>query len=134
MKESILRDKSFDFAFRILNLYKYLRKDHHEYVLSKQVLRSGTSIGANVEEAKHGQSTIDFIHKLSVAQKEAAETAYWLRLLLRGEYINQKLAESMLEDCEEIQKILAASIKTSKTKIKNNDGGRRDSSLTVHNP
>lgn len=118
MKESVLRTKSFDFAFRILNLYKYLQSEHREYVISKQVLRSGTSIGANIEEAKHGQSTIDFIHKLSIAQKEAAETNYWLKLLARGEYINEKLAESMLVDCEEIQKLLTASIKTSKSKLK----------------
>lgn len=121
MKESVLRTKSFDFAFRILNLYKYLQNEHREYVISKQVLRSGTSIGANVEEAKHGQSTIDFIHKLSIAQKEAAETNYWLKLLARGEYINGKLAESMLVDCEEIQKLLTASIKTSKSKLKKGD-------------
>lgn len=123
MKESVLRTKSFDFAFRILNLYKYLQNEHREYVISKQVLRSGTSIGANIEEAKHGQSTIDFIHKLSIAQKEAAETNYWLKLLARGEYINEKLAESMLVDCETIQKLLTASIKTSKSKLKK-DGDR----------
>ncbi len=122
MKESILGTKSFDFAFRILNLYKYLQDEHREYVISKQVLRSGTSIGANIEEAKHGQSMADFVHKLSIAQKEAAETNYWLKLLARGEYLNEKLAESMLADCEELQKILTASIKTSKVKL-NKDRG-----------
>lgn len=85
--------------------------------MSKQVLRSGTSIGANLEEAKHGQSTLDFIHKLSIAQKEAAETSYWLKLLERSEFINDKLATSLLADCEEIQKMLTASIKTSKAKL-----------------
>lgn len=124
MKESILRDKSFDFAFRILNLYKYLQDEHREYVLSKQILRSGTSIGANIEEAKHGQSKIDFIHKLAVAQKEAAETAYWLKLLARGDFLTEKLARSMLADCEEIQKMLAASIKTARARpIKHDQGG-----------
>lgn len=117
MKESVLRDRSFDFAFRILNLYKFLRDEHREYVISKQVLRSGTSIGANIEEARYGQSRSDFIHKLSIAQKEAAETAYWLRLLAKGEFINDKLAESLLNDCEELIKMLAASIKTSKSRL-----------------
>jgi len=117
MKESILREKSFDFAFRILNLYKYLQNEHREYVISKQILRCGTAIGANLEEAKHGQSTLDFVHKLSIAQKEAAETAYWLKLLTRGDYINEKLSTSMRSDCEEIQKMLTASIKTAKASI-----------------
>ncbi|MGD9564418.1 MAG: four helix bundle protein [Pyrinomonadaceae bacterium] len=117
MKESVLRTKSFNFAFRVLNLYKHLQNEHREFVISKQVVPSGTSIGANIEEAKHGQSTIDFIHKLSIAQKEAAETSYWLKLLARGDYINEKLAESLLVDCEEIQKLLTASIKTSKLKL-----------------
>lgn len=121
MKESVLRSKSFDFAFRIVNLYKHLQEKHREYVISKQVLRSGTSIGANIEEAKHGQSTVDFIHKLSIAQKEAAETSYWIKLLGRGAYINEKLANSLLADCEEIQKLLTASIKTSKLKLKKDE-------------
>lgn len=117
MKESVLRDKSFDFAFRIMNLYKYLQSEHKEFVFSKQVLRCGTSIGANIEEAKHGQSTLDFIHKLSIAQKEAAETAYWIKLLRKGEYLTENLSTSLLSDCEEIQKMLTASIKTSKYKM-----------------
>lgn len=76
MKESALRVKSFSFALRVVKLYKHLTVEHKEYVLSKQVLRSGTSIGANIEEAQHGQSPLDFIHKLSIAQKEASETNY----------------------------------------------------------
>lgn len=120
MKESILRDKSFDFAFRIINLYKHLRDEHREYVLSKQVLRSGTSIGANIEEGRYAQSKLDFIHKLSIAQKEAAETSYWLKLLAKGEYINEKLARSMLNDCDEIIRLLASSIKTAKSKLEGN--------------
>lgn len=92
--------------------------EHHEYVLSKQILRSGTSIGANIEESVHAQSKIDFIHKLSIAQKEANETNYWLRLLKDAEYIDGKLAESFLSDCEEIQRLLTASIKTAKSNLK----------------
>lgn len=119
MKDSVLREKSFDFAFRILNLYKYLQNEHKEFVLSKQILRCGTSIGANIEEAKHGQSILDFVHKLSIAQKEAAETSYWIKLLTKGEYLNEKLSSSLLSDCEELQRMLTASIKTSKLKIGN---------------
>ncbi len=94
-------------------------QERREFVLSKQVLRCGTSIGANIEESIHAQSKTDFIHKLSIAQKEANETNYWLRLLKDSEYIDQKLAESFLTDCEEIQRILAASIKTAKSNLKN---------------
>ena len=87
MKESILREKSYQFALRIIKLYKYIIADKTEYVLSKQILRSGTSIGANIEEANQGQSKADFIHKLSIAQKEAFEIDYWLRLLRDSEYL-----------------------------------------------
>ena len=117
MKESILSEKSFAFALRIVQLYKYLTTEHKEYVLSKQVLRSGTSIGANIEEAKHAQSKIDFVHKLSIAQKEASETNYWIRLLSKSDYLNAKLAKSLLDDCDEIQRMLTASIKTSKSNL-----------------
>lgn len=92
--------------------------ERREYVLSKQVLRSGTSIGANIEESVHAQSKVDFIHKLSIAQKEACETNYWLRLLRDSVYIEEKLAESFLKDCEEIQRLLTASIKTAKKNLK----------------
>lgn len=116
MGESILKTKSYDFALRIVKLYKYLAENKKEYVLSKQILRSGTSIGANVEEANQGQSKADFIHKLSIALKEAFETNYWLRILRDSDYLETKIAQSLLEDCEEIQRILTASIKTSKIK------------------
>ncbi len=116
MKESILRDKSYKFALRIVKLSMHLSKEVKEFVLSKQILRSGTSIGANIEEANQAQSKIDFIHKLYIALKEAAETNYWLRLLRDSKLINKKLAESFLTDCEELQKMLTASIKTSKKK------------------
>ena len=118
MKESILSEKSFAFALRIVKLYKYLAAEYKEYVLSKQVLRSGTSIGANVEEAKHARSKIDFVHKLSIAQKEACETNYWLRLLRESDFLNEKLAKSLTDDCDEIQRLLASSIKTAKLNLK----------------
>lgn len=114
MKDSLLRVKSFAFALRTIKLQRYLVERHREYTLSKQVLRSGTSIGANIEESVHAQSTVDFIHKLSIAQKEACETNYWLRLLKEGDILNGKLADSLIPDCEELQKLLAATIKTSK--------------------
>ena len=118
MKESILREKSYQFALRIIKLYKFISTEKKEFVLSKQILRSGTSIGANVEEATQAQSKTDFVHKLSIAQKESAETNYWLRLLRDSEFLTEKQAESLLVDCEEIQKMLTSSIKTSKENLK----------------
>lgn len=118
MSESILSTKSYDFALRIIKLYQFMADERREYVLSKQVLRSGTSIGANIEESVHAQSKVDFVHKLSIAQKEANETNYWLRLLKDAGYIEEKLAESFLIDCEEIQRLLTASIKTAKANLK----------------
>ena len=114
MPESILRSKSYDFALRTVNLSRYLVDNKGEYVLSKQVLRSGTSIGANVEEASQAQSRRDFLHKLSIALKEATETNYWLRLLRDSKTLEKKIADSMISDCEQIQKILSASIRTVK--------------------
>ena len=114
VSESILKSKSYEFALRVVKLYKYLCDEKKEYVLSKQVLRSGTSIGANIEEASQAQSKSDFIHKLSIAHKEAFETNYWLRLLRDSEILENKIAQSLLKDCEEVQKMLTASIKTSK--------------------
>jgi len=118
MKESILREKSYQFALRIIKLYKYIVADKSEYVLSKQILRSGTSIGANIEEANQGQSKADFIHKLSIAQKEAFETDYWLRLLRDSGYLTEAQANSLLDDCRELQKLITASIKTAKNNLK----------------
>lgn len=103
---NVIQEKSFAYALRIVNLYKYLSTEKKEFVLSKQLLQSGTSIGANVEEAIGGQSEKDFISKLSIAYKEARETIYWLRLLYSASYITQEQAESMLSDGEEICKIL----------------------------
>jgi four helix bundle protein len=115
VSESILKTKSYNFALRTIKLYKYLVDEKKEYVLSKQILRSGTSVGANIEEANQAQSKADFVHKLSIAHKEAFETNYWLRLLRDSEILETKIAESLLEDCEEIQRMLTSSIKTSKS-------------------
>ena len=117
MKENVLSVKSYKSALRTVKLCKFMNAEHKEFVLSKQVLRSGTSIGANIEESIHAQSKPDFIHKLSIAQKEASETNYWLRLLRDSDYINEKLAGSMINDCEEVQKLLTASIKTAKSNL-----------------
>lgn len=114
MKESVLREKSYQFALRIVKMCRYLAVEKNEFVLSKQVLRSGTSIGANIEEAGQAESKSDFIHKLSIANKEAFETYYWLRLLRDSEILNEKQAQSLLIDCDEIQKLLVSSIKTAK--------------------
>ncbi len=111
---NVIVEKSFDFAVRIINLYKYLSKEKHEYVLSKQILRCGTSIGANVEEAIGGISKADFIHKLSIAYKESRETEYWLRLFEKTDLIDVKMYESMFKDNKEISKILYSIIRTSK--------------------
>jgi len=110
----VLRDKSYAFALRIIKLYKYLSESNREYVLSKQILRSGTSIGANVVEATQGQSRMDFVSKLSISLKESFETEYWLNLLRDSEYLSKAQAESLIADCCELQKILTASIKTAK--------------------
>lgn len=114
MKESVLKTKSYDFALRAIKLQQYLAAEQKEFVLSKQVLRSGTSIGANVEEAGQAQSKSDFIHKLSIAQKEAFETHYWIRLLRDSRMLTASQADSLLADCEELQKMITASIKTVK--------------------
>jgi four helix bundle protein len=114
MKNDILREKSYTFALRGVKLSRYLSTEKNEYVLSKQILRSGTSVGANIEEAKQGQSKVDFIHKLSIADKEAFETNYWLRLLRDSDLIGRTLGDSLLKDCEELQKLLVSSIKTAK--------------------
>ncbi|MBA2620159.1 MAG: four helix bundle protein [Acidobacteria bacterium] len=127
MKENVLSEKSYAFALRTVKLYKYIIDEHKEYVLSKQILRSGTSIGANIEESVHAQSKNDFVHKLFIAQKEASETGYWLKLLRDSSYLKPKLAESLLNCCEEIQKLLTASIKTEsiKTEKSNLNNGER---------
>jgi len=119
MKESILTDKSFNFAIRIVNLYKYLSETKKETVLSKQLLRSGTAIGALQSEGSSAESKADFIHKYGIAQKECNETIYWLRLLQRTEFITQKEFESLENDAVESLKIITASIVTAKKSLKN---------------
>lgn len=114
---NVIRDKSYGFAIRIVNLYKYLVINKKEFVLSKQILRSGTSIGANVEEAIGAQSTNDFINKLSIAYKEARETIYWINLLKdTGYYIEAQDALSIFSDCEELCKIISKIQISSKNK------------------
>ncbi len=117
MGRSVLKDKSKAFALRVIRLYQYLCEEKREYVLSKQMLRSGTSIGANVAEAFYGQSEADFMAKLSIAQKEAGETLYWLELLHESDYLQQNEFDSIYRDAEELIKLLTSSIKTTKRKL-----------------
>lgn len=115
-KENIIKTKSFLFSLEIVNLYKFLIQNQKEYVLSKQLLRSGTAIGALVREAEHAESKADFIHKLSISLKEANETEYWLDLLRKTSYINENQYLEMQIHIKEILKILISIIKTSKQK------------------
>lgn len=112
--ESIIEQKSFRFAIRIVNLCRHVRSTKKEYTLFGQLLRSGTSIGANITEAQQAQSKADFVSKLSIALKEASETKYWIRLLHATEYLSAQEYQSICADCTEIEKILVASIKTAK--------------------
>lgn len=116
MKESIIKEKSFEFALKIIQLYKEM-VSKNEYVLSKQVLRSGTSIGANVEEALAGISKRDFTAKMSISSKETRETRYWLRLIKESGICVSELMNQLLIDIEEIIKILTAIVKTSQSKL-----------------
>ena len=115
MKENTLKIKSYDFAIRIVRLSQFLQNDKKEFVLSKQILRSGTAIGALIREAEYGQSKSDFIHKLSISLKEANETEYWVNILKDAGYVEQNLYETILSDCNELLRLLIASIKTAKT-------------------
>ena len=114
MMDITVEQKSFQFAVRIVRLYKYLRSVKKEFVLAKQLLRSGTSIGANVAEAQQAQSRADFISKMNIALKETAEANYWLRLLHATEYLNDQEFQSVFEDCNEVGKMLTAIIKSTK--------------------
>ena len=114
MKENILIDKSIAFASRIIKLHQYLIKTKKETIISKQIVRSGTSIGANINEANNGQSKADFISKMHIALKETAETEYWIKLLTMSEYITEDMGSSLLSDCLEIKRVLIASINTAK--------------------
>ena len=114
MKENKLVDKSIVFASKILKLHNHLVKTQKETIISKQIVRSGTSIGANINEAQYGQSKADFVSKMHIALKETAETEYWLRLLVMSEIITEDMGNSVLEDCLSIKRMLISSIKTAK--------------------
>ena len=114
--ESIVKEKSYQFAVRVVKLYQYLSKEKQEYMMSKQILRSGTSIGANVREALQGQSKADFTAKMSIALKEANETEYWLELLRDTEYLRESEYVSIQKDCSEVAKMLTSIVKTSRKK------------------
>ncbi len=109
-----IEEKSFHFAVRVVKLCKYLREDKKEFILSKQLMRSGTSIGANIIEAQQAQSRADFISKLNIALKEAVETNYWLRLLQATDYLTDSEFLSIIADCKELEKLLTAIIKTTR--------------------
>lgn len=116
-EENIVRDKSYAFALRIVKAYKYLAEEKKEYVLSKQLLKCGTSVGANIEEAIGGQTPKDFFAKLNVSYKEARETMYWLRLLKDSDILNEKESDSLMIDSDEFFKIIGTIIKTMKIKL-----------------
>ncbi|MDR1027783.1 MAG: four helix bundle protein [Rickettsiales bacterium] len=116
-ERSILRIKSEKFAVRIIKLYKHLAEAKKEFVLSKQILRSGTSIGANLQESKFAISKKEFLVKVSISMKECSETLYWLRLLKETDYITQKEFNSIYKDCDELSRMLFATLKTTKTKM-----------------
>lgn len=113
---SVLQEKSYKFALRIVKLSEYLNKEKKEYVLSRKVLDSGTAIGVFIEEGQQAPDHADFISRYSLANKEAFKTNFWLRLLRDSEFIGEKLAASMIEDCAELQKMLIKSLKTARNK------------------
>lgn len=117
MKNNVVKNKSFDFAIRIVRLYQYLSIEKKEYTLSKQLLRSGISIGAMVREAEHAESKNDFIHKFAIAQKEANETVYWLELLKATDYLNEKEFDNINNDAISILKLLTSILKTTKNQV-----------------
>ncbi|WP_065219173.1 MULTISPECIES: four helix bundle protein [Butyricimonas] len=118
-EENVVAGKSFRFAVRIVNLYKYLCAERKEFVLSKQLLRSGTSIGALIRESEHAQSKADFINKVNIALKEANETEYWLLLLRETEYLTETEFNSIIEECRELIRLTASIVKTTKLNLEN---------------
>jgi four helix bundle protein len=118
MSESILKQKSYQFALKVIKIYKQIIEEHKEFVLSKQLLKAGTASGALIREAEYGQSKADFISKMSIALKEANETDYWTCLLRDSNFISQNTASELLSDCTEIIKMLTSSIKTAKNSLK----------------
>lgn len=117
LNETLMDKKSLEFAIRIINLYKYLCNDKREFIMSKQLLRSGTSIGANIREAKFAQSRPDFISKMSISLKETNESLYWLELLNKTDYITNEQYDSLYQDCLELLKLLHSTVTTSKSKL-----------------
>lgn len=117
-RKSILKEKSFLFALRTVKLYQFLCEEKREFILSKQLLRSGTSVGANIREAQNAESKMDFIHKLAIAQKECDETLYWLELLYKANYISEVEFTSVYSDANELLKMLRSAILTLKNKSK----------------
>lgn len=113
---NVIKEKSYSFAIRIVKLYKFLSEEKKEYTLSKQILKSGTSIGAQIRESEQGESKLDFIHKLAIALKEANETEYWLNIMKDVGYIDDRMFKSLNKDCIELIKLLTSIIKTSKSK------------------
>jgi len=116
--DSLVYKKAFEFSKRVVKLYEYLNKEKKEYTLSKQVLRSGTNIGANIKEGKYAQSKKDFISKMSIALKEAGESEYWIELLMETGYLSTTAGKSILNDLVEIIKMLASIVKTTKSSVK----------------
>ena len=110
-----MQEKSYKFALRIVKLSQFLNDEKHEFVLSKKVLDSGTTVGVLIEEAQQAENRTDFLQKYSVANKEAFKTNFWLRLLRDGGFLNEKQSQSLLDDCEELQKMLISAIKTTKS-------------------
>ena len=118
MEESILKTKSYDFALKIISVYKSISSKHKEYTLSRQLLRSGTSIGANIREAEFAQSNKDFISKMSIALKEANETEYWISLLKDSNYLDSETSKTLIFANKELIKMLVSTINTMKSKSK----------------
>ena len=117
-EDNVVVNKSKHFALRIIKLYKYLTNEKSEYIMSKQIMRSGTSIGANIRESVRGQSKADFYAKMNIALKEASETEYWLELIYESEYISKQLFDSIYADCQEIIRLLISITKTQNLKMK----------------
>ena len=117
MEGDLIYDKALAYAVRVVNMYKFLNEEKQERVMSKQLLRCGTSIGANISEALSAESTMDFVHKLAISQKEARETQYWLTLLNRTEYITNTQYDSMVNDCRELYRMITSIILSTKQKI-----------------
>ena len=117
MKENISENKSLEFAVKIIGLYKMLTNDKKEFIMSKQLLRSATAIGALIREAEHAESKADFLHKMNIALKEANETGYWLVLLYKSDYITESVYQEYNNDCLEIVRLLASIVKTTKSNL-----------------